>query len=1023
MQSHTPIQKSISRKAPKLESQNFAILRKKGLAELIRLCGSLWTDHNLHDPGVTILELWAFALTELSLKADQEIPFLLSEQEIQALPTSDHLEISIPITQGDIQTTLSDLPEIRKAWINEKMSLRPSVYLQKEEQNIRDSRLTFDITDQFVPPKGVFESLLEFEKTKLNGNIIYQATKIPQSAPENNYWMAVVFPYWDSVETLWQDEFAIQAINLDTAGLSYNSVEQLYTTGLSVEIYGRNEVLDLAVVVRLIPFQYAPFDPVNPVDPTPELENILTDSTENGIVAAFHKNILEINQIVQRVRRELFVSRNICEAFFDIKSVRYQEVAVQATIELLPGVNILPVLAKMFDRINRLFRKKEAAWGEIHNNTTNDILVIQASEVIQAIIDVDQSEGTNAESPILSVRDLSLQSYINNFPIHEREPNCINIVNFPRFKAHLSVPKSRISLVQDGKFQFFDPQAVWDIFHQIQSSQSRLEEALNLQTPAFETSKPEKPTGLTFYSIQHDLPPIYGVGTGQLPANTDTNRVAQARQLKGYLLLLDQLLANASAQTKQPGSLFSLATEPTPDRELIGTQITHPVYDVPEVKPLIEAFQSWPDGDWKQFTADTNNAYRLALKQAWEDDGQAIQNRNEKLDHLLARYGLDMRNYESLQSNLFAINRPADLDADMHWKAVARRIIRDKNRLLRHFPHLSRARMHASLFVYEDVQDTEPQSPPGREHVKFIKNEVGADLYTWFIGVIDEQAQPEYGLASLGMVSDETVGRSYRLAFYKENYTTRPDPNDSTKFQYVLNDGPDSETVIAQSVEPSFDSEEEAREALDAWFAYLIQGVWNTPHVSGLEALLAMKLGFTDFKRKDLWINDIESEEEKTLEGMYMMDTISLRPKFTYTDESLLLPTIDPQAHELRDPYAFQLLFVFPDEPERSAQGWGLESDRQVFRLGEGAMKTLVLTEIRENCPAHIIPRILWLAGGELGEFQRRYREWLMLDRYFSLETPDDPVLMQSLIRLIKFLNWEDYDTETPETAREWQYV
>jgi hypothetical protein len=44
---------------------NFAILRQEGVQLLQELSGGTWTDYNLHDPGVTVLEQLCYALTDL----------------------------------------------------------------------------------------------------------------------------------------------------------------------------------------------------------------------------------------------------------------------------------------------------------------------------------------------------------------------------------------------------------------------------------------------------------------------------------------------------------------------------------------------------------------------------------------------------------------------------------------------------------------------------------------------------------------------------------------------------------------------------------------------------------------------------------------------------------------------------------------------------------------------------------------------------------------------------------------------
>lgn len=56
---------------------SFDALRAAGLEALRDLAGERWTDHNLHDPGITLLETCCYALTELAYRAEAPLPVLL----------------------------------------------------------------------------------------------------------------------------------------------------------------------------------------------------------------------------------------------------------------------------------------------------------------------------------------------------------------------------------------------------------------------------------------------------------------------------------------------------------------------------------------------------------------------------------------------------------------------------------------------------------------------------------------------------------------------------------------------------------------------------------------------------------------------------------------------------------------------------------------------------------------------------------------------------------------------------------
>ena len=56
---------AIARRQDDGEGLDFASLRETGIAALQDLAGNIWSDYNLHDPGVTILEQLCYGLTEL----------------------------------------------------------------------------------------------------------------------------------------------------------------------------------------------------------------------------------------------------------------------------------------------------------------------------------------------------------------------------------------------------------------------------------------------------------------------------------------------------------------------------------------------------------------------------------------------------------------------------------------------------------------------------------------------------------------------------------------------------------------------------------------------------------------------------------------------------------------------------------------------------------------------------------------------------------------------------------------------
>ncbi len=99
---------------------DFASLREESLARIQRLAGTTWTDHNAHDPGITILEQVCYALTDLAYRAQFEMPDLLAregEAAYASLYTPGTILPSGPVTITDLRKLLLDVPGVRNAWI------------------------------------------------------------------------------------------------------------------------------------------------------------------------------------------------------------------------------------------------------------------------------------------------------------------------------------------------------------------------------------------------------------------------------------------------------------------------------------------------------------------------------------------------------------------------------------------------------------------------------------------------------------------------------------------------------------------------------------------------------------------------------------------------------------------------------------------------------------------------------------------------------------------------------------------
>ncbi|PKM20943.1 MAG: hypothetical protein CVV11_05595 [Gammaproteobacteria bacterium HGW-Gammaproteobacteria-15] len=106
------------------EKDSFTALKQQALADIQQLAGKRWTDYNLHDPGITLLEQLCFSLTELQYRCNFSMADLLSGQDGKidfaalGLVSPEQILSSRPTTAADYRRYLLDqLPQLADIYL------------------------------------------------------------------------------------------------------------------------------------------------------------------------------------------------------------------------------------------------------------------------------------------------------------------------------------------------------------------------------------------------------------------------------------------------------------------------------------------------------------------------------------------------------------------------------------------------------------------------------------------------------------------------------------------------------------------------------------------------------------------------------------------------------------------------------------------------------------------------------------------------------------------------------------------
>jgi len=486
---------------------NHELLYAAGLEHIQRLADRTWTDYNVHDPGVTTLELLSYALTDLSYRASFPVPDLLTTATGSAPEffTARRILPNRPLTLLDYRKLLIDLKGVKNAW------LQPAA--------------------------------LTYYADTINGKLSGKQSNQPGIKP--------------------------------------------------VQIQG--------------------------------LYNVIIDFND-GLKSAVKKA-----QVMETVKTRLQENRNLCEDFVGFRQVKTQDFLLCAELELTPEADPSKVEAEIYFAVQQYFAPS------VRNYTLKEMLARRKKDgtsfTVDDIFDGPFLDCGFIDDDELAQAELRTTIYLSDVISVIMDINGVravrDIVVNPEFAAVsledkwiIPVPPGRKALLEweDSRLVFYKRNM--PVTAQKAKVTARYQELLAQATALMETPTQDDlkvPVGTyrsptTYYSFQNHFPVLYGLSEDGLSGAVDDRRRAQVRQLKGYLLFFDQVMANCLAQLGQVKDLLSANANVKHNyftqlvTSFVESEKLYPANALTELKKIIE-------------TADT-----------------FVDRRNRFLDHLIARF-------------------------------------------------------------------------------------------------------------------------------------------------------------------------------------------------------------------------------------------------------------------------------------------------------------------------------------------------------------------------------------------------
>ncbi len=165
---------TIPKKVATEDDLDFFYLRKKGIEYIESFGSKLWTDFNEHDPGITMLEMLCYSISDLGMRLNLPIENILASNDSnkgiskQFIKSSAVLSSS-PVTQNDYRKLFIDIKGVRNCWLAKHQK---TVYVDCKQDKLSYNRKEY--TKLSATPNlrksfglnGLYDLYVDFESSK-----------------------------------------------------------------------------------------------------------------------------------------------------------------------------------------------------------------------------------------------------------------------------------------------------------------------------------------------------------------------------------------------------------------------------------------------------------------------------------------------------------------------------------------------------------------------------------------------------------------------------------------------------------------------------------------------------------------------------------------------------------------------------------------------------------------------------------------------------------------------------------------
>ncbi|GJM34477.1 MAG: hypothetical protein DHS20C18_34780 [Saprospiraceae bacterium] len=147
---------------------DFDTLRIKGREHIAKLSGEIWSDHNVHDPGITIMEVLSYAILDIGYRNQLPEKELFSRdrasgQEEDNFFTAARILSCNPLTINDLRKLILSVQGVKNAWLEITDQAEVALGIDCEKSRLRYQNLSNDSQYPTLRLNGLYLVYLELE--------------------------------------------------------------------------------------------------------------------------------------------------------------------------------------------------------------------------------------------------------------------------------------------------------------------------------------------------------------------------------------------------------------------------------------------------------------------------------------------------------------------------------------------------------------------------------------------------------------------------------------------------------------------------------------------------------------------------------------------------------------------------------------------------------------------------------------------------------------------------------------------